>query len=111
MIRSFGQKGIAHEANTATHPGLHSCNDQECKESFSSWMQLARDRHQFDHLRTKRRRPMQSALLYKVIFVVAMQLGVTSIGGGSKVEGPYTNGVMVALDLKSGGKAMFTCSR
>jgi len=54
---------------------------------------------------------MQSALLYKVIFVIAMQLGVTSIGGGSKVEGPYTNGVMVALDLKSGGKAMFTCSR
>ena len=52
---------------------------------------------------------MRSALFSKVIFVVAILFGVTAIGGcGSKVEGTYINGSMVTLDLKSGGKAMFT---
>ena len=52
---------------------------------------------------------MQSALFFKVVFVVAMLFGVTAIGGcGSKAEGTYTDGSMVTLDLKSGGKAMFT---
>ena len=42
-------------------------------------------------------------LIASVIFVIAV------IGGcGSKMEGTYSNGSMVTLDLKSGGKAMFT---
>jgi hypothetical protein len=53
---------------------------------------------------------MQTPLFSKVVFIAASLFAVTAIGGcGSKVEGTYTNtGGMVTLDLKSGGKALFT---
>ena len=43
--------------------------------------------------------------------IVMIAVGIAAmavIGCGSKVEGTYSNGGMVTLDLKSGGKAMFT---
>lgn len=43
------------------------------------------------------------------IVMIAVGIAVMAvIGCGSKVEGTYSNGSMVTLDLKSGGKAMFT---
>ena len=48
-------------------------------------------------------------LISPQIVVAAVIAVVAVIGGcGSKVEGTYSNGSMVTLDLKSGGKAMFT---
>ena len=46
----------------------------------------------------------------KVVLITAVLGAMAMIGGcGSKMEGTYTNtGGMVTLDLKSGGKAIFT---
>ena len=43
------------------------------------------------------------------IVMIAVGIAAMTVGGcGSKMEGTYSNGSMVTLDLKSGGKAMFT---
>ena len=53
---------------------------------------------------------MKKLALPNVVLIAAVTAGVAVIGGcGSKMEGTYTNtGGMVTLDLKSGGKAIFT---
>ena len=52
---------------------------------------------------------MKTLISPQIVVVAAVIAVVATIGGcGSKVEGTYSNGSMVTLDLKSGGKAMFT---
>lgn len=52
---------------------------------------------------------MKTLISPQIVVVAAVIAVVAVIGGcGSKVEGTYSNGSMVTLDLKSGGKAMFT---
>jgi hypothetical protein len=51
---------------------------------------------------------MKTLISPQIVVVAAVIAVVAVIGCGSKVEGTYSNGGMVTLDLKSGGKAMFT---
>ena len=52
---------------------------------------------------------MKTLISPQIVILAAVIAVVVVIGGcGSKVEGTYSNGSMVTLDLKSGGKAMFT---
>jgi hypothetical protein len=53
---------------------------------------------------------MKSLVFPKVVFIAALIVTVPATGDcGQKMEGTYTNtGGMVTLDLKSGGKAIFT---
>jgi hypothetical protein len=52
---------------------------------------------------------MKTLISPPIVILAAVIAVVVVIGGcGSKVEGTYSNGSMVTLDLKSGGKAMFT---
>jgi hypothetical protein len=51
---------------------------------------------------------MKTLISPQIVIVAAVIAVVAVIGCGSKVEGTYSNGSMVTLDLKSGGKAMFT---
>ncbi len=53
---------------------------------------------------------MKNLMGPKIILLVALCVMVPAVGnGGSNMEGTYTNnGGMVTLDLKSGGKAIFT---
>lgn len=52
---------------------------------------------------------MKRVAFSNVMMIAVAVVAVGIMGGcGSKVEGTYSNGSMVTLDLKSGGKAMFT---
>jgi hypothetical protein len=52
---------------------------------------------------------MKSCMFRNIVLITSAVVAVAVVGGcGSKVEGTYSNGGMVTLDLKSGGKAMFT---
>ena len=52
---------------------------------------------------------MKNHSIFWIVLMVAVLLVIPTLGtAGSKVEGTYSNGGMITLDLRAGGKALWT---